>query len=428
MFDRLRHWVRTNDIHWGILSFIVGYQLLLAVALPLYLVYFTPSVWLMVATFAVLSASLVSITMGYHRLYSHRTFDAHPVIEWLLIFFGTATIQGSIVKWSHDHRLHHKHVDGEKDPYSIQRGFWHAHMVWLFYRETAPMNRSIVKDLLAKPLLRSQHEHYGVWATAVNVILTLGIGLALGDVLGALVFIFLLRLFLGHHSTWFINSLAHMWGTKPYSTEHSAVNNFIIAVLTYGEGYHNYHHTFAGDYRNGIRWWQYDPSKLTIWLLSKVGLTTNLRRVNDFTIKKRLVQADRKLMLEHLGETVQANLDYIRARGHENLEQFLQASQENLDAARTIGTENMHRLRELTEENVERLCLQIEEATSTFNERIKSVKASANEYARAKSQASRQEIQQLKAAFANEKTRLKADWQAWQALTTQVLELQPVFA
>jgi stearoyl-CoA desaturase (Delta-9 desaturase) len=428
MFGGIREWTRDNEIHWGVLGFIAGYHLVLAIALPMYLVFFTPSAALVLLTFVVLSISLVSITMGYHRLYSHRTFDAHPLVEWVLIFFGTATLQGSIVKWSHDHRLHHKHVDGEKDPYSIQRGFWHAHMVWLFYREESPMNTSIVKDLLAKPLLRSQHEYFGIWATAVNVILTIGIGLAVGDLIGAIVFVFLLRLFLGHHSTWFINSLAHMWGSKPYSTEHSAVNNFVIAILTYGEGYHNYHHTFAGDYRNGIKWYQYDPSKLIIWLLSKIGLTRNLKRVNELTIQKRLVQADRNLMLEHLRDTVQANMDYVRARGHESLDQLLHAGQENIEAVKAIGAENMERLRALRGENVERLREQIEEATVAFNERVKAVKACANEYTRARSKASRQEIERLRQAVNLQRDHLKADWRAWQVLTNQVLNLQPVFA
>ena len=118
--------------------------------------------------------------------------------------------------------------------------------------------------------------------------------------IGALLFGFLLRLFLTHHSTWFINSLAHIWGSKPYSSEHSAVNNFILAHLTFGEGYHNYHHTFSGDYRNGVRWYQFDPPKYLIWLMSKIGLASDLQRVNRVAIDRTLVAADRKLMLQHL--------------------------------------------------------------------------------------------------------------------------------
>ena len=91
-----------------------------------------------------------------------------------------------------------------------------------------------------------------------------------------------------------------MWGSQPYSTEHTAVNNFILSFLTFGEGYHNYHHTFAGDYRNGVRWYQFDPPKYFIWALSKVGLAKNLKTVNKITIKRNLIAADRHLMVERL--------------------------------------------------------------------------------------------------------------------------------
>ncbi len=427
MIKRIKNWFGARDIDWGVTGFLLGYHLVLLIALPLYLVFFTPSAALLIITFVMLCATMMSVTVGYHRLYSHRTFDASPIVEWVLLLFGTASLQGSIIKWSHDHRLHHKHVDGDKDPYGIQHGFWFAHMFWLFERQ-APVNPSIVKDLFAKPLLKSQHEHYYAWAWSVNIALTIGVGLAIGDVLGAVIFVFLLRLFMAHHGTWFINSAAHMWGVKPYSTEHSAVNNFIIAFLTFGEGYHNYHHTFAGDYRNGVRWWQFDPSKHIIWLLSKVGLTRNLKRVNDLTIKKRLVMADRNLMLEHIGEVAQANLEFLKARGHENLEQFLQSAQVNLEAAKTIGHDNLEQLRALRHENVEKLQQQIDDATERFNLRVKEVKASAMAYKKAKSQASQAELGRIGQSLKSQREQLKADWRAWQLLTSQVLKLKPVLA
>ena len=200
------------------------------------------------------------------------------------------------------------------------------------------------------------------------------------------------------------------------------MNNFFIALLTYGEGYHNYHHTFAGDYRNGVRWWQFDPSKHAIWLLSKVGLTRNLKRVNDLTIKKRLVQADRNLMLEHLAETAQANLEYVRQRGHDSLEQFLR----NVEAARAVGHDNLERLRAAREDNLERMHAQIDEAMASFNDRVKEVKAAATEYRLAKSKASREELQRLRESFKAKRAELTADWNEWQGLTKQVLALEPV--
>ena len=110
------------------------------------------------------------------------------------------------------------------------------------------------------------------------------------------------RLMVSHHLTWFINSLAHYWGEQTYSKEHSAVDNFVIAILTVGEGYHNFHHTFPADYRNGVRWYHFDPTKWTIWILSKVGLAADLRRFDSFRIKRRLLTEDRRLLIYSLRE------------------------------------------------------------------------------------------------------------------------------
>jgi len=409
---KLITWFRGTDIDWVNFPFIVGYHIALLVALPVYLAFRTPGLDLLLATLVLLVFSLMSITMGYHRLFSHRTYEASGVVEWFLVFFGTAAIQGSVVKWSHDHRLHHKHVDKEGDPYGTPKGFWQSHVLWMFEKQP-PIHESIVKDLLSNPILRSQHYHYGLWAIAVNVIITLGIGFAVGDLWGGFVIAFLLRLFLGHHSTWFINSIAHIWGSQPYSKEHSAVNNFIIALLTYGEGYHNYHHTFAGDYRNGIKWYHFDPSKHAIWLLSKVGLTRNLRRVSDLTIQRRLVVADRSLLLDHLQDVASRNLAELRQAGHERVEEWRRRGHENVEA--------------LTEQ-AERLRTRVEEASHAFNRRVTEMKEATDAYRTAKAQATREEIRVAKARMKAVRDELRDEWRAWQRLCDDVLELRPVLA
>jgi stearoyl-CoA desaturase (delta-9 desaturase) len=127
----------------------------------------------------------------------------------------------------------------------------------------------------------------------------------LGDWLGAFVLLWWTRLAVSHHLTWFINSLAHWWGSQTYSKEHSAVDNYVLAMLTVGEGYHNFHHTFPSDYRNGVRWWHFDPTKWTIWGLSKVGLAGDLKRYDEVKIRRRLLLEDledRRLLLERLSE------------------------------------------------------------------------------------------------------------------------------
>jgi stearoyl-CoA desaturase (delta-9 desaturase) len=290
---------KRSGLDWVTLIYIGAYHALLLIGLPVYFLRGTPG-WDVIAWMMLfVTAAGMSITVGYHRLYSHRTYRANPIVEWVLLFFGTLATQGSVLRWANDHRLHHGHVDTEADPYDTHKGFWHSHILWMF-KAAEQLQDRLIGDLRKNRLLVFQDRHYVGLVVLTNVVVTGFVGLVTGDWFGAVVFGYLLRTFLVHHSTWFINSLAHMWGAKPYSSEHSAVNNFILAFLTYGEGYHNYHHTFAGDYRNGIRWWQFDPSKLTIWVLSKLGLASDLKRTDPLMIKKKLVQADRMLLISHL--------------------------------------------------------------------------------------------------------------------------------
>lgn len=290
---------RPRDIDWPILGFIATYHVLLAITLPLYLAWRTPGWPLIGATLLLLACSLTSITAGYHRLYAHRTYRATRPVELVLLFFGTLAAESSVLNWAHDHRLHHNRVDTEGDPYGTQKGFWHSHILWLF-KQRPQIEERYVRDLLQNDLVVFQHRHYGWLMAATTVATFLAVAAITGDPAGAFVIGLLLRIFLTHHSTWCINSAAHKWGTKPYSLEHSAVNNFLIALITYGEGYHNYHHTFARDYRNGVRWYQFDPPKYLIWLLSKVGLASDLKRTDPLLIRRRLVLADRQLLIEHL--------------------------------------------------------------------------------------------------------------------------------
>lgn len=290
-------------LHWIPLLFIVSYHLALLVALPIYLAARAPSLTLLAITVGLYTATMMSVTTGYHRLYAHVTYRTNRVAEAVLLFFATMAGQGSALRWAHDHRIHHRHVDTDRDPYGTPKGFWHSHVLWLFHKPGDWQPR-LVRDLAANPLLAFQDRYYGWLFAATNLLFIGAVGLLLGDLAGSVVFLLLVRLAVVHHCTWFINSAAHIWGSKPYSTEHSAANNLLLALLTFGEGYHNYHHTFAGDYRNGVRWYQFDPPKYLIWIMSKLGLASELRRVNALTIRRRLLMADRKLLLEHLERAV----------------------------------------------------------------------------------------------------------------------------
>ncbi len=287
--------------HWDTFLFVVIYHALLLALLPAAIGVFS---WGALA-FGIITYIIggMTITVGYHRLFAHKAYVAKPFFEWCVLLGSALAFEMSALMWSHGHRIHHNHVDTEKDPYSIKKGFWYAHVLWLFdYDRT--FDKSLVGDLLKNPRVVFQDKYYLPITVGVNAAVFF-LGWALfGSALASFFYGFLVRLALIHHCTWFINSLCHTFGAKTYARELSAVDNAIMAVLTFGEGYHNYHHAFAADYRNGIRWYHFDPSKWTIWLASKLGLVTKLRTINTVTVQKSLVQKDKKVLIEHLNEEV----------------------------------------------------------------------------------------------------------------------------
>ena len=231
----------------------------------------------------------MAITAGYHRLWSHPTYKANIIIRVIYAIGGAFALQNSALHWSSDHRVHHKFVDNnDKDPYSAKRGFWYSHIGWMLrdYQRTRYEDYSNVRDLQKDPVVMWQHRNYLLLAIITNVGIPLAIGFWHGDVWGTLLTVGILRLVLSQHVTFFINSLAHLWGGQPYTDINTAKDNAVLAYFTFGEGYHNYHHCFQLDYRNGIRWWQFDPTKWLIWNLEKLGLASNLRRCGQNRIEK----------------------------------------------------------------------------------------------------------------------------------------------
>ncbi|MEX0333964.1 acyl-CoA desaturase [Vibrio tubiashii] len=242
-------------------------------------------IWFLVA----FSFCNLSITAGYHRLWSHKTYEAHWSLRFLFALGGAFALQNSALHWSSDHRIHHKHVDNnDKDPYSAKRGFWFSHIGWMLreYNANTFENYSNCRDLQKDKIVMWQHKYYVPLSIATNFGIPIALGLLHGDVLGMLLIVGVLRLVLSHHSTFFINSLAHIWGSQPYTDKNTARDNAVLAVFTFGEGYHNYHHIFENDYRNGIYWWQYDPTKWLIKSCSWFGLTKKLRVTPKLIIEK----------------------------------------------------------------------------------------------------------------------------------------------
>ena len=227
----------------------------------------------------------MSITGGYHRLFSHRAYKANNFVKLMYLLFGAATFQNSALKWAADHRVHHNHVDGEKDPYNISKGFWYAHIGWIFYQEKVE-NPKFPKDLTNDKLVLWQHKYYWIISIVMGFGLPTLVGHFLGSALGGFALAGLARIVFVHHCTFFINSLCHIVGTRPYTDTNTARDSAVMAVFSYGEGYHNYHHYFPTDYRNGIRWFHFDPTKWLIKTLSYVGFTNDLKKVPEKLINQ----------------------------------------------------------------------------------------------------------------------------------------------
>ncbi len=227
----------------------------------------------------------LAITAGYHRLFAHPTYKARTILRILYLLFGAGSFQNSALRWSADHRRHHARTDSDDDPYNIERGFWWAHIGWVLSKDERRDLRA-VRDLQTDVLLRFQDRQFVLLAALVGLVLPAALGLLWGDPIGALLVAGTLRLVLQWHATFAINSFAHKVGLQPFSKKSSARDSFWTALFTFGEGYHNFHHRFQLDYRNGVRLYHFDPTKWFIWLLSKIKVTWDLRRTPALLIQQ----------------------------------------------------------------------------------------------------------------------------------------------
>ena len=252
------------------------------VGIPLYgyFVGFTTFDWIL--SFVMYIVTGMGITVGYHRLVSHQSFECPDWVKRCALIAGGWALQNSALIWCADHIRHHARTDTDEDPYNASRGFWHSHCGWLFYETNHRTDKYEIR-LRRDPVILWQHRYY--WPIVVS-------GLAIPFVLGvwwhggvmggvsALLLGGLFRMFMVLNSTFTINSLCHMIGSQPHGTQDSSRDSWLISFVSFGEGYHNYHHTYARDYRNGPKWYNFDPSKWIIYTLSLFGLATNLRRLD----------------------------------------------------------------------------------------------------------------------------------------------------
>lgn len=343
-------------INWVAVFALVALPIVAIITVPWYAYHHDFSLAAWISMFVLLGVSSLGITAGYHRLWAHRAYEATLPLKIILMLMGTFAVQNSILFWGSGHRTHHRHVDDvEKDPYSINNGFWYAHLGWMLrdYPAAEP-NYKNAPDLLNDKVVMFQHKYYLALVVAVHAAILLPIGWAVGDVWGVLLLGGLVRLILSHHVTFFINSLCHMWGSRPYTDENTARDNFWLAIATWGEGYHNYHHIFQYDYRNGVKWWQYDPTKWLIWSCAKLGLAKNLRRIPSFNIKKAELAMKFKYAEQDLavyGHNVGEDIHQAKERISQEYEAFTQTLNEwaklkerELQAKKASVTEKIHQM------------------------------------------------------------------------------------
>jgi stearoyl-CoA desaturase (delta-9 desaturase) len=277
----------------------------------------------------------ISICAGYHRFFSHKSYEASAPVQVFYAIFGALAAQNSILWWSSSHRVHHKYVDNDWDPYNIKRGFWWAHILWIFYRnEERDETFANSPDLLKNPIVMWQHR----WHKAILILVGFGlptlIGAMFGNPLAGLLWGGFLRIVVIHHTTFFVNSLAHQLGTPKYNAEVSARDNWLVAMLTLGEGYHSFHHRFPADFRNGIRWYQWDPAKWFIRGLKAVGLASDLRTTPEPQIEQARMQAALRIVKAQIEEVPGTMGDEIRRRVHaavEHLETAFKLWRQHLD-------------------------------------------------------------------------------------------------
>lgn len=342
-----------NRVEWVTSGFLIFTALLTFTAVPAYLYHFGWDWFLFGVFLFYYIATGTSITLGYHRLFSHKAFKAKWPVKLFVLLFGAAAFENSALWWSSEHRMHHKHVDTDDDPYDITKGFFWAHMGWLMFKLKPDTPTENVQDLKKDKLVMWQHNWVHPISFVVSFIIPAFIGYGYATysgmdpmvgALGGFLLPGVARVVMVQHATFCINSLCHMIGTRPYSTNHSARDSWIAAIFTMGEGYHNYHHEFQWDYRNGVKPWQLDPSKWFIWGLSKIGLTTDLKRVPQ----ERILLAETRETKRQVTDKI-SHIQEVGKSGEDLFDQLL----ENLEGLSERLTEICNELQSAAQEKID---------------------------------------------------------------------------
>ncbi|GHO45630.1 acyl-CoA desaturase [Ktedonospora formicarum] len=222
----------------------------------------------------------LGVTVGYHRMLTHRSFSPHPVVKFIFLVLGSMALEGPALEWAATHIKHHSCSDKEGDPHSPVHGFFHAHIGWMFKDRMADPQK-YCKHLMKDPIVVFVSNTFFLW-----VVLSLVIPFAIGGWSG-LLWGGLVRIFLTHHVTWSVNSVCHTFGRRDFETTDESRNEWLVGLLSFGEGWHNNHHAFPRSAFHGLRWWQFDCSGYLIWLMEKVGLVKDVYRISPEQMQKR---------------------------------------------------------------------------------------------------------------------------------------------
>jgi stearoyl-CoA desaturase (delta-9 desaturase) len=248
--------------------------------------------------------STIGITVGFHRLLTHRSFQTYKPVEYLFAALGSLAVEGPVIGWVSDHRRHHAHADAEGDPHSPHghgdgfagtlHGLWHAHLGWLFDHPTAEGAGKYAPDLLEDRGMRVIHKLF-VPLVALGLVIPFLLGWGLtGELVGGLTALFwagLVRIFLVHHVTFSINSICHFFGRRRFATDDESTNVFWLAIPSFGESWHHNHHAFPRSALHGLRWWEVDPGGWVIRVMRRLGLAWNVVLITKDRQQQKLAAA-----------------------------------------------------------------------------------------------------------------------------------------
>ena len=259
-----------DGIHWKNLSIVIAFHLLTIPALFVFS-------WTNLAVMLFVNWIVISlgIGLGYHRLLTHRSFKAPKWLEYTLTVFGSMAIQDDAPKWVATHRIHHAFTETDRDPHSTRPGLFWAHMGWVLKGTAQDYDEMILKKYVPDLMKDKFHVFFAKYYY-VPLIVSAFLFYAVGGWSMVLWGVFL-RVVVGWHTTWFVNSLAHLFGERSFETKDDSTNNWFVAILTFGEGWHNNHHAFPTSARHGLKWYQFDMNWITIGIFKRLGWATNIR-------------------------------------------------------------------------------------------------------------------------------------------------------